>query len=99
VRIQLPARWAGCKTGVKVQGDIVSQGGELMLYGMGTVVVFLALLVVSTTAMSRAIGRFFPDPETSLEMTPARPQGRDKAGDDPNLIAVISATIRRYRNR
>ena len=70
-----------------------------MLYGMGTVVLFLALLVVSTTAMSRMIGRFFPDPETSVEVTPERSQGRNSPGDDPDLIAVISAAIHRHRNR
>ena len=37
-----------------MQGDIVAQGLELMLFGMGTVVVFLALLVAMATAgMSR----------------------------------------------
>jgi oxaloacetate decarboxylase gamma subunit len=82
-----------------VQGDIVSQGGELMLYGMGTVVVFLALLVVATTAMSRMIGRFFPDPETSIEKSPGPALGRHRSGDDPHLIAVISAAIHRHRNR
>ena len=30
-----------------MQGDIVSQGLELMLFGMGTVVLFLALLVLA----------------------------------------------------
>ena len=46
-----------------MQGDIVAQGVELMLYGMGTVVIFLALLILATTAMSQLVERFFPEPE------------------------------------
>ncbi|MEP1594634.1 MAG: OadG family transporter subunit, partial [Halieaceae bacterium] len=42
-----------------MQGDIVAQGVELMLYGMGTVVVFLTLLVVVTTLMSAILERYF----------------------------------------
>ena len=45
-----------------MQGDIVAQGVELMLYGMGTVVLFLAALVLVTTGMSGFITRFFPEP-------------------------------------
>ena len=58
------AHGEGCRA---MQGDIVSQGLELMLYGMGTVVVFLALLVVATTGMSRLIGRYFPEPEAPVQ--------------------------------
>ena len=70
-----------------------------MLYGMGTVVVFLALLVASTTGMSRLITRFFPEPETPSAPRPARPAGQGTSADDPELIAVISAAIRRHRAR
>ena len=82
-----------------MQGDIFSQGVELMLYGMGTVVVFLALLVASTTGMSRFITRFFPEPETPSVPRPVHPTGQGATVDDPGLIAVISAAIRRYRAR
>ena len=85
-----------------MQGDIVAQGVELMLFGMGTVVVFLALLVVATTAMSRIVARHFPEPEPPADKTPQRLRGsvaQLPPEQDPNLVAVITAAIHRYRAR
>ena len=65
-RINSPDGATGIE-GNQMQQDIVGQGVELMLYGMGTVVVFLAALVVATTAMSRVVTRFFPEPGTVAE--------------------------------
>ena len=75
-----------------MQADIVSQGFSLMLYGMGTVLVFLTALVVVTSAMSRAIGRWFPDPSGEAAAT------TPPAGDE-RLVAVIGAAISQYRRR
>lgn len=47
-----------------MQGDIIALGVELMLHGMGTVVVFLALLVLVTTLMSSFITRHLPEEES-----------------------------------
>jgi oxaloacetate decarboxylase gamma subunit len=82
-----------------MQGDIVSQGIELMVFGMGTVVLFLALLVVATTAMSRVLLRYFPEPELEAAVpVPDHPVKRSsQPGDDPQLVAVVSAAIQRYR--
>jgi len=80
-----------------MQGDIVAQGMELMLYGMGTVVLFLALLVVMTTLMSRCITRYFPESESSAEAALKRLRGQAQPADDPNLVAVISAAIHQHR--
>ncbi len=80
-----------------MQGDIVSQGVELMVFGMGTVVLFLALLVVATTAMSRALLRFFPEPEAAVPATDHPVKISSQPGDDPQLLAVISAAIQRHR--
>ena len=84
-----------------MQGDMISQGLELMLYGMGTVVVFLSLLVVSTYVMSHLIARYFPESETSVEAALHRLHGQvePESGEDPELIAVVSAAIHRYRAR
>ena len=82
-----------------MQGDIVAQGVELMLYGMGTVILFLALLVVAIVTMSRFVNSYFPQEESSAEAALQKLRGRSQpqAVDDPNLVAVISAAIHQHR--
>lgn len=80
------------------QTDIVSAGLELMLYGMGTVIVFLTLLVLATILMSRLVGRFFPEPE--IRPTAARQaSGAPAPAQDTQLMAVIAAAIHKHRSR
>ncbi len=83
-----------------MQEDIIAQGVELLLFGMGTVVLFLALLVLSTTLMSRFINRYFPEsePTGAAEAALQRLRGEGAPSEDPNLVAVISAAIHRHRN-
>jgi len=81
-----------------MQGDIVAQGVELMLYGMGTVVLFLALLVVMTTIMSGFVNRYFPEPQASAAAALHNLRGPAQPADDPNLVAVISAAIHQHRS-
>ena len=82
-----------------MQGDIVAQGVELMLYGMGTVILFLALLVVAIVTTSRFVNSYFPQEESSAEAALQKLRGRSQpqAVDDPNLVAVISAAIHQHR--
>ena len=42
--------------------ELLQQAVSLMLYGMGTVFLFLALLVAGTILMSRIAGRIAPPP-------------------------------------
>jgi len=76
----------------------MSQGIELMLYGMGTVVLFLALLVVATTVMARFITRYFPEPEPPVQAALQRLHRQDKPAGDPNLVAVITAAVHQHRS-
>ncbi len=64
-----------------------------MLFGMGTVIVFLTLLVFATTGMSALIQRYFPEPEPAAATTTAA------RTDDPILLAVITAAIKQHRSR
>lgn len=68
-----------------MSGNLINQGLMLMAVGMGTVFVFLTVLVAATTAMSRLIMRFTPH---------AVP-----AGADGEEIAAIAAAIARHRRR
>lgn len=80
-----------------MQEDLMGKGFELMLFGMGTVALFLALLVVATTLMSWCVGRYFPEPEP-VPVGGVRPDSTAAAApQDPQLIAVISAAIRQHR--
>ncbi len=79
-----------------MQDPLIQQGVELMLFGMGTVFVFLALLVVATTAMSGVIRRF----SKTAPATPATDTSPAPAdADDTQLLAVIGAAVHRYRSR
>ncbi len=72
-----------------MEESLLSQGVELMLAGIGSVFVFLVLLVVATRAMSWAIVRFVNDESASL----------DGASDSVSgmHVAAITAAVNRYR--
>ena len=72
-----------------MEPNLISQGVELMLFGMGTVIVFLTLLVFATTGMSALLARFSPPPD----------EGASAAADDNTLLAVITAAIHKHRSR
>jgi oxaloacetate decarboxylase gamma subunit len=74
------------------QENLIEQGLELMLFGMGSVVIFLSLLVLATNLMSSLIIRFIPP---AVETTPERPG----LPVDAQLLAVISAAIHQHRSR
>lgn len=79
-----------------MQGDILAQGVELMVYGMGTVVVFLALLVLVTSVMSALVTRYFPEPVQPLA---ARPAAGETPAPDGEVVAAITAAIHQHRSK
>jgi oxaloacetate decarboxylase gamma subunit len=68
---------------------LVSEGLNLALYGMGTVFVFLTLLVLATMMMSWLVA---PKETAAVVALPI-----DLAGD--RKIAAITAAIHQHRNR
>jgi oxaloacetate decarboxylase gamma subunit len=82
-----------------MQESLLSQGLDLMVYGMGAVFVFLALLIVVTSAMSKLVAGFFPEAPIPVKAT--KPSSRKPAGAvvDPQTIQVISAAIQQHRAR
>lgn len=74
---------------------LLGQGLELMVYGMGTVVVFLTLLVFATRTMSLIVLRFFPEPAVVQE--PAPDPVPASAGPSPAQLAAITAAVHHHR--
>lgn len=68
-----------------MQNELIDEGLTLMLAGMGTVFVFLTVLVIFMTLMSRLIMRFQPAP--------------DQAVPSDDEIAAITAAVARHRHR
>jgi oxaloacetate decarboxylase gamma subunit len=81
-----------------VDDELFQQGVQLMIYGMGTVFVFLAVLVLVTVSMSYIVNRFFPDVTPAAEPKTQTPQQASTGPDDSTLLAVISAAIHQYRS-
>ncbi len=65
----------------------------LMGIGMGTVFVFLVLLVLVTNTIYKLIGE-----APAATSAPAAATAQSQT-DDPTLIAVITAAITQHRNR
>lgn len=77
-----------------MQQSLMQQGFDLLIYGMGTVFVFLTVLVFVTMAMSSIMRRFFPEEEIAVAV--AEPAS---ASVSPNLTAVIKAAVEQHRNK
>jgi len=74
--------------------ELVSQGLALTVFGMGTVFVFLTILVFATNIMSTLVNKFAPE-EAPAPAAPA-PQAQTQ-GVDPQLVKVLSAAVKQYR--
>ena len=77
-----------------MDASLISQGLDLLLYGMGTVFVFLSLLVGLTALMSRTVMRF--SPEQSVESEVASHQIHSTLVDK-KIVKVIQAAIDQHR--
>ena len=82
-----------------MDNTIVAQGVELMVYGMGTVVVFLGLLVLITSAMSRVVNRYFPEAPLPVAVPSVGRKSGPAAHADGEVVAAITAAIAQHRSR
>ncbi|MGS2723188.1 OadG family protein [Porticoccus sp. GXU_MW_L64] len=79
-----------------MKDSLIQQGTDLMLMGMGTVFVFLAILVVATTVMSLLVNRLSPEDLTSE--VDAQP-GSSPATVDARVVNIIQAALDKHRGR
>lgn len=84
-----------------MQETLIDQGLNLMLYGMGTVFVFLTILVFATGMMSRIVARFSSEANDSALPEPTRQtviQHTDSTIPETHRRAIEKA-IALYRQR
>ncbi len=74
---------------------LLQQGLDLMIYGMGTVFLFLTLLVAITALMSALISRFLP----TAAVLPSDQQEKLTGQVDEHLLAILQNAIDQHRRR
>lgn len=73
-----------------MEDALLAQGVQLMLVGMGSVFVFLTLLVIATTAMSALVRKYL--------QTPVVPVAKADGALTEEELAAIGAAIAMHRN-
>ena len=84
-----------------MQTTLIQQGLDLMFVGMGTVFVFLAVLVVGTVAMSKLVLKFLP---VEAEKPSVKPFGAGVASAssqplDAKTLAILQDAVNQHRAR
>jgi oxaloacetate decarboxylase (Na+ extruding) subunit gamma len=74
-----------------MDANLVVEGLKFMLLGMGTVFLFLIVMIVSMNIMSTIIHKFFPEPKSAISST------GNQAKDNKKIIAAITAAITHHR--
>ncbi len=80
-------------------GQLLLEGVELMLFGMGFVFAFLVLLIGAIRLMSQLLERFTPAamPPVAAAAVKSRPAPAEQP--DAELLAAIQAAIHQHRAR
>lgn len=75
--------------------ELMADGLGLMGFGMGTVFLFLVVLIFATTIMSALITKFAPEAPAA----PAAPAMAQTTGVDPQLLKVLKEAVKEHRSR
>ena len=88
-----------------MQSTLFEQALDLLVFGMGTVFIFLAILVVAINLMSRFVSTFFPE-AIAVEPMHQPKSTNDKASAainstevDSTTLAAIQAAIHQHREK
>jgi len=74
-----------------METNLIVEGFKFMGLGMGTVFVFLIIMIGSMNIMSKIIHKFFPEPTAEINPSVATKQ------DNKKVIAAITAAISHHR--
>lgn len=79
--------------------SLIDQGFNLMLFGMGTVFVFLTILIFATTGMSKIVTRYFPEKVVAAPANKKKSATVGAMSVPAPTLKIIQAAIDQHRNR
>jgi oxaloacetate decarboxylase gamma subunit len=74
-----------------METNLVVEGFKFLGLGMGTVFLFLAIMIVFMNIMSSVIHKFFPEPHKDPSASTQKKQ------DNKKIVAAITAAIAHHR--
>lgn len=74
-----------------METNLVLEGTKFMFLGMGTVFVFLIIMIVATNVASKIINRFFPEPVSIPK------EQTQNAQNNKKIVAAITAAIMHHK--
>lgn len=74
-----------------METNLVIEGFKFMGLGMGTVILFLIVMIGCMNILSAVTHRFFPEPQANADAPVATQQ------DNKKIIAAITAAISHHR--
>ncbi|WP_458701143.1 OadG family protein [Sulfurospirillum sp. 1307] len=80
-----------------MEHNLVAEGLKFMVLGMGTVFVFLMLMVLILHFQSKIINRYFPQKE-SVPLDTSSVSNTTSKKDNNALVAAITAAIITHKN-
>jgi oxaloacetate decarboxylase (Na+ extruding) subunit gamma len=82
-----------------METNLVLEGTKFMFLGMGTVFVFLIIMIAATNIASKIINRFFPEPVSiPKEQTyNTETQTTQTTQNNKRVVAAITAAIMHHR--
>ncbi len=78
-----------------METNLVIEGLKFMVLGMGTVLIFLVVLIALMNLQTKIIERFFPEPKGAPDTPSAPPSTPQK--DTKKIVAAISAAIMHHK--
>jgi len=72
--------------------NLIIEGFKFMGLGMGTVFLFLTIMIFMMGFMSKIINRFFPEALPTASSTPVKTQN-----NQTKVVAAITAAIKHHR--
>ena len=79
-----------------MEQSLIESSISLLLYGMGTVFVFLIVAIVAITAMSHIINRFFPARVVEIPAAVSTPVAAEV---EPHIVKAIQLALDKHRRR